>query len=104
MMNSGWLKEKLLWSFRIGNQHRLLQMPNRTITDFDYSVKRLRFLPDAQLFRDLPAIPRSSGHSAVSCTSMRTIRAYSPAAAGRSMQRRDPSSESDDDATSEDTD
>ncbi|KAF2558168.1 hypothetical protein F2Q68_00014884 [Brassica cretica] len=58
MMNSDWLKEKLLWSFRIGNQHRLLQMPNRTITDFDYSVKRLRFLPDAQLFRDLPAIPR----------------------------------------------
>ncbi|KAF2562197.1 hypothetical protein F2Q70_00015862 [Brassica cretica] len=39
----------------------------------------------------------------VSCTSRRTIRAHSPAAAGRSRQRRDPSSESDDE-TSEDTD
>lgn len=58
LMNLGWLKEELLWSFRIGNQHRLLQMPNRTITYFDYSVERLRFMLDAQLLRDLPAIPR----------------------------------------------
>ena len=58
LMNSGWLKEELLWSFRIGSQHRLLQMPNRTIIDFDDSVDRLRFMPDAQLLRDLPAIPR----------------------------------------------
>ncbi|KAF3487205.1 hypothetical protein F2Q69_00054790 [Brassica cretica] len=58
LMNSGWLKEELLRSFRIGSQHRLLQMPNRTIIDFDDSVDRLRFMPDAQLLRDLPAIPR----------------------------------------------
>ncbi|KAG5397449.1 hypothetical protein IGI04_019263 [Brassica rapa subsp. trilocularis] len=134
--------------FRIRNQNRLLQMPNRTITDFDYSVKRLWLLPDAQLLRDLPAIPRrppglrraratqgptkaplpdfpnipyipmrDQGDfqrvvvdalraiwSRVSCTSRRTIRAYSLPAAGRSRQRIDPSSESDDDATSEDTD
>ncbi|KAH0917435.1 hypothetical protein HID58_025095 [Brassica napus] len=57
-MNSGWLKENLLWSLRIGNQHRLLQMPNRTITYFDYVIERLRLLPDAQVLHDLPAIPR----------------------------------------------
>ncbi|KAH0851366.1 hypothetical protein HID58_091059 [Brassica napus] len=100
-------------------------MPNKTITDFDYSVKRLRFLPDAQLLRDLPAIPRrpprlrraraTQGPTKaplldfpnipyIPMRDQRTIRAYSPAAAGRSRQRRDPSSESDDDATSEDTD
>ncbi|KAF3606836.1 hypothetical protein DY000_02047638 [Brassica cretica] len=110
-------------------------------------VERLRFMPDAQLLRDLPAIPRrppgvrraratqgppeaplpdfpnipdipmcDQGDfqrvvvdalraiwARVSCTSRRTIRAHSPAAAGRSRQRRDPSSESDDE-TSEDTD
>ncbi|KAF3583852.1 hypothetical protein F2Q69_00028568 [Brassica cretica] len=111
------------------------------------SVERLRFMPDAQFLRDLPAIPRrppgvrraratqgppeaplpdfpnipdipmrDQGDfqrvvvdalraiwARVSCTSRRTIRAHSPAAAGRSRQRRDPSSESDDE-TSEDTD
>ncbi|KAH0862350.1 hypothetical protein HID58_079561 [Brassica napus] len=39
----------------------------------------------------------------VSCTSRRTIRAHSPAAARRSRQRRDPSSKSDVE-TREDTD
>ncbi|KAF3592246.1 hypothetical protein DY000_02023833 [Brassica cretica] len=147
LMNSGWLKEELLWSFRIGSQHRLLQMPNRTIIDFDDSVDRLRFMPDAQLLRDLPAIPRRPPRvrraratqgppeaplpafpiipdilmrdqvdfqrvvvdafhaiwARVSCTSRRTIRTHSPAAAGRSRQCRDPSPGSDDE-TSEDTD
>ncbi|KAF2546095.1 hypothetical protein F2Q70_00021374 [Brassica cretica] len=104
-------------------------------------------MPDAQLLRDLPAIPRGPPGvrraratqgppeaplpdfpnipdipmrdqgdlqrvvvdalraiwARVSCTSRRTIRAHSPAAEGRSRQRRDPSSESDDE-TSEDTD
>ncbi|KAH0929039.1 hypothetical protein HID58_014766 [Brassica napus] len=122
-------------------------MPNRTITDFDYSVERLRLMPDAQLLRDLLAIPRrppgvrraratqgppeaplpyfpnipdipmrDQGDfqrvvvdalcaiwARVSCTSRRTIRAHSPAAAGRSRWRIDPLSESDDE-TSEDTD
>ena len=58
LMNSGWLKEELLWSFRIGNQHRLLPMPNRMITDFNDRIDRLRFMPDSQLLRDLSAIPR----------------------------------------------
>ncbi|KAF3485832.1 hypothetical protein F2Q69_00053861 [Brassica cretica] len=57
-MNSGWLKVELLWSLRIGNQHRLLPMPNRMITEFDGEIDRLRFMPNAHLLRDLPAIPR----------------------------------------------
>ncbi|KAF2578983.1 hypothetical protein F2Q68_00005011 [Brassica cretica] len=52
-----WLKEELFWSFRIGNQHPLLPMPNMMITDFDDKIDRLRFMPDSQLLRDLPAIP-----------------------------------------------
>ncbi|KAF3592245.1 hypothetical protein DY000_02023832 [Brassica cretica] len=146
LMNSGSLKEDLLWSSRMGNQHRLLPMPNRMITDFDDQIDRLRFMPNPQLLRDLPAIPRrppgvrraratqgppeaplpdfpiipdipmrDQGDfqrvvvdvlhaiwARVSCTSRRTIRAHSPAAAGRSRQRRDPSPGSDDE-TSEDT-
>ena len=58
LMNSSWLKEELLWSFRIGNQHRLLQMPKRMITYFDDQIVRLQFMPDPHLLRDLPAIPR----------------------------------------------
>ncbi|KAF3557224.1 hypothetical protein F2Q69_00013519 [Brassica cretica] len=102
--------------------------------------ERLWFLPDAQLIRDLPAIPRRplGVHRArathglpeaplpdfphipdipmrdqgdfqrvvvdalraiwvrVSCTSRRTIRAHSPAEAGRARQRRDPSFEGND--------
>ena len=58
LMNSGWLKEELLWSFRIRNQHHLLPMPNRMITDFDGEIDKLRFITDPQLLRDLTAIPR----------------------------------------------
>uniref|UniRef100_A0A0D3BUH2 D-fructose-1,6-bisphosphate 1-phosphohydrolase n=3 Tax=Brassica TaxID=3705 RepID=A0A0D3BUH2_BRAOL len=89
------------WTLR-----RLLQMPNRMIKDFDDQVDRLRFMPDPQLLRDLPAIlHRPPGGdfqrvvvdalcaiwARVSCTSRRTIRAHSPAAAGPSRQCRDPS-------------
>ncbi|KAF3511774.1 hypothetical protein F2Q69_00007900 [Brassica cretica] len=106
-------------------------------------VDRLRFMPDPQLLRDLPAIPRrppgvrraratqgppeeplpdfpiipdipmrDQGDfqrvvvdalcaiwARVSCTSRRTIRAHSPAAAGPSRQHRDPSSGSDDESS-----
>ncbi|KAF2615239.1 hypothetical protein F2Q70_00012488 [Brassica cretica] len=114
-----------------------------TQTDIHHPTLRLRFMPDPQLLRDLPAIPRrplgvrraratqgppeeplpdfpiipdipmrDQGDfqrvvvdalcaiwARVSCTSRRTIRAHSLAAAGPSRQCRDPSSGSNDESS-----
>ncbi|KAF3555953.1 hypothetical protein F2Q69_00014688 [Brassica cretica] len=71
-------------------------------------------LPDFPIIPDIPMRDQgdfqrvvvdalSAIWARVSCSSRRTIRAHSPAAAGPCRQRRDPSSESNDE-TSEDTD
>ncbi|KAH0906059.1 hypothetical protein HID58_037886 [Brassica napus] len=51
-MHSLWLEEGKLWRFRIRDEHRLLPLPDRRITDFGNSVEQLRCMPDEAFLRN----------------------------------------------------
>lgn len=53
LMNCVWLKESLLWFFRIDRRYRMLQLPHASVTDFDQQVERIRFRPDDEFLLDL---------------------------------------------------
>ncbi|KAH0917532.1 hypothetical protein HID58_025192 [Brassica napus] len=51
-MHSLWLEEGKLWRLRIRDEHRLLPLPDRRITDFGNNVEQLRCMPDEAFLRN----------------------------------------------------
>ncbi|KAH0848422.1 hypothetical protein HID58_091631 [Brassica napus] len=51
-MHSLWLEEGKLWRLRIRDEHRLLPLPDRRITDFGKNVEQLRCMPDEAFLRN----------------------------------------------------
>ncbi|KAH0914477.1 hypothetical protein HID58_028923 [Brassica napus] len=47
-----WLEEGKLWCLRIRDEHRLLPLPDRRITDFGNNVEQLRCMPDDAFLRN----------------------------------------------------
>ena len=52
LMHSLWLEEGKLWRLRIRDEHRLLPLPDRRITDFGNNVEQLRCMPDEAFLRN----------------------------------------------------
>ncbi|CAN7120704.1 uncharacterized protein LOC103848275 [Brassica rapa] len=52
LVHSLWLEEGKLWRFRIRDEHRLLPLPDRMITDFGNNVEQLRCMPDEAFLRN----------------------------------------------------
>lgn len=74
LVHSLWLEEEKLWRFRIRDEHRLLPLPDRRITDFGNSVEQLRCMPDEAFLR----IPRNMSRRPPSIRHTRAQDAQAP--------------------------
>ncbi|KAH0848423.1 hypothetical protein HID58_091632 [Brassica napus] len=74
LVHSLWLEEGKLWRFRIRDEHRLLPLSDRRITDFGNSVEQLCCMPDEAFLRN----PRNMSHRPPSIRRTRAQDAQAP--------------------------